>query len=99
MAQLQPRYSMEEFARRGDEIYDRDIHPNITASDDGKFVLIDIESGDYEIDADEIAASDRLLARHPDAQVWMLRVGSRYARQFGRPSTYRFGSRCKRTSS
>ena len=44
-----PRYSKEEFARRGDEI----------------------------------AASDRLLARRPDAQVWLRRVGSRYARRFG----------------
>src|SRR5437870_4484470 len=83
MAPLQPRYSMEEFARRGDEIYDRDIQPHVTAADEGKYVLIDIETGDYEIDADEIAASDRLLARHPDAQVWMTRVGSRYARRFG----------------
>jgi hypothetical protein len=89
MAHLQPRYSMEEFARRGDEIYDRDVAPHVTADQEGKFVLIDIESGDYEIDADEVAASDRLLARHPDAQVWMTRVGSRYARRFGprfRPS-------------
>jgi hypothetical protein len=30
-----------------------------------------------------VAASDRLLARHPDAQVWMRQVGSRYARRFG----------------
>jgi len=26
--------------------------------------------------------SDRLLARHPDTQVWLSRVGSRYARRF-----------------
>jgi hypothetical protein len=83
MSALQPRYPMEEFARRGDEIYDREIHPNLTAQDEGKFVLIDIETGAYEIDADEIAASDRLFARHPDAQVWMTLAGSRYARRFG----------------
>jgi len=27
MTGLQPRYSKEEFARRGDEIYERDIRP------------------------------------------------------------------------
>jgi hypothetical protein len=27
MPVLQPRYSKEEFARRGDEIYERDIRP------------------------------------------------------------------------
>jgi hypothetical protein len=89
MKAIQPRYSMEEFARRGDEIYDRNIAPQVTAENEGKYVLIDIETGDYEIDADEIAASDRLLARHPEAQVWMTRMGSRYA--------YRFGPRFKHT--
>ncbi len=41
-----------------------------------------IQTGAYEIDADELVASDRLLARHPDAQIWLTRVGSRYARHF-----------------
>jgi hypothetical protein len=46
-------------------------------------VLIDVESGDYEIDSNELAAEQRLHARRPDAQVWMLRVGSRYSRHIG----------------
>ena len=83
MTVRQPRYSKEEFARRGDEIYERDIGPLVEASNEGKFVAIDIETGAYEVDTDEIAASDRLLARNPDAQVWLRRVGSRYVRRFG----------------
>jgi hypothetical protein len=83
MAVLQPRYSKEEFARRGDEIYERDLRPHVEAGNEGKFIVIDIDTGAYEIDADELLASDRLLARHPDAQVWLRRVGSRYARRFG----------------
>jgi len=80
---LTPRYSKEEFARRGDEIYARAIRPMLKDEDDGKFVVIDIETGDYEIDTDELAANDRLLARNPNAQVWVTQVGSRYARRFG----------------
>lgn len=80
---MKPRYSREEVARRGDEIYDHEILPLLSAEDEGKLALIDVETGDYEVDLDEIAASDRLLARHPDAQVWMRQVGSRYARRFG----------------
>lgn len=83
MQVLTPRYTKEEFARRGDEIYDRDIKHRVTHEDDGKFVVIDIETGDYEIDRDELVAHDRLLLRQPDAQVWFTRVGSRYARRFG----------------
>ncbi|MEE8584725.1 MAG: hypothetical protein V3T83_07730 [Acidobacteriota bacterium] len=83
MASLQPRYSKEEFARRGDEIYEHTIRPSVEAADEGKFVVIDIETGAYEIDADELAASDRLLVRHPGAQTWLTRVGSRFARRLG----------------
>lgn len=82
-APLHPRYSKEEFARRGNEIYERDIQPRVTKQEHGKFVVIDIETGAFEIDANEIAASDRLLARYPEAQVWLRRVGSPYARRFG----------------
>jgi hypothetical protein len=74
---------MKEYANRGDAIYDRDIRPSLEAANLGKFVAIDIETGDFEIDSDELAASDRLLARRPDAQTWLRRVGSRYARRFG----------------
>ncbi len=80
-----PRYSKEEFARRGDEIYERVVRSRSGVDDLGKFVAIDIETDDFEVDADELVASDRLLARSPDAEVWLTRIGSRYA--------YRFGSR------
>ena len=82
-AALQPRYSKEEFARRGDAIYERDIRPLVEPEHNGKFVVIDIETGAYEIDPNELAASDRLLARIPQAQIWLRRIGSRYARRFG----------------
>jgi len=40
-----PRYSKEELARRGDEIYEREVLPRLTSEDEGKYALIDIESG------------------------------------------------------
>ena len=79
----QPRYSKEEFARRGDEIYERVLRPTLERGNEGRFVAIDIETGAYEIDADELAASDRLLDRLPNAQIWLRRIGSRYAHRFG----------------
>ena len=79
----QPRYSKEEFARRGDEIYERVFRPTLERGNEGRFVAIDIETGAYEIDPDELAASDRLLARVPNAQIWLRRIGSRYAHRFG----------------
>lgn len=78
-----PRYSKEEFARRGDAIYDRDVRPRVERGNEGKIVAIDIESGAWEMDADEVEASRRLEARRPDAQIWIARVGSRCVRRFG----------------
>jgi hypothetical protein len=49
----------------------------------GKFVAIDIETGAYELDADQLAAFDRLLARLPGAQECLRRVGSHFAHRFG----------------
>ena len=80
MRTKKPHYSKDEFAKRGDRIYEQDIHPHLAPEDEGKFVLVDIETGAYEIDEDELAASDRLLARFPTAQVWMARVGPRATR-------------------
>ncbi len=81
---LQPRYSKEEFARRGQEIYGRLIQSQVEPGHDGAFVAIDIETGAYELDADDYTATERLRRRLPDAQVWLVRVGQ--------PATYRIGS-------
>ena len=83
MPTTRPRYSKEEFALRGDAVYESDIRPLVEERNEGKFVAIDIETRAYEVDVDELAASDRLLARVPDAQVWLKRIGSRYVRRFG----------------
>jgi hypothetical protein len=83
MGSPQPLFSKEEFARRGDEIYERTVLPRLKPGDDGKFVAIDIQTEAFEIDRDEFAASDRLLAKNPNAQTWLKRVGSRYVRRFG----------------
>ena len=75
MATAGPRYSVEEFARRGPEIYHRDIEPHLKAEDVGKFVAIDIETGQWEMDASDRAACERLRSRIPTSQTWVERVG------------------------
>jgi len=79
----QPRYDKDEFARRGDAIYEEKLRPILEKGNHGKFVAIDIETGAYEVDEDELTASDRLLARVPNAQIWLRRIGFRYVHRFG----------------
>ena len=83
MALRQPRYGKQEFAQRGDEIYESQVRSQVERDNCGKIVAIDIETGDFEVDSSEIAACNRLEARHPDAQIWIVRVGSRHVRRFG----------------
>jgi len=83
MATTKRRYSKEEFARRGDAIYEKDILPKVATKDIGKFLAIDIETGEYEIAADEMKAGAKLRARLPEAQIWMMRIGYAFARTFG----------------
>jgi hypothetical protein len=83
MAPTKRRYSKEEIARRGDAIYEGSVLPRLTADDEGKFAAIDIETGHFEIDVDELAACDKMSARAPDAQIWLVKVGSRYLHRFG----------------
>ena len=64
----QRRYPKEEFAQRGNAIYETDIRPHVEAENQGKYVAIDIETGAWEMDASETVAGDRLRMRVPDAQ-------------------------------
>ncbi len=83
MASTKRRHSKEEFARRGDAIFEDDVLPRLRADVKGKFAAIDIESGAYEVNADELMACDQLRSRIPDAQVWIVRIGSRTVHRFG----------------
>ncbi len=79
----QRRYPKEEFAQRGNAIFEREIRPQVEADNHGKYVAIDIETGKWEMDASERAAGDRLRQRLPDAQTWMMRIGYPYTICFG----------------
>jgi hypothetical protein len=84
MPATESRRTPEELARLGAEAFDRRVRPALRAEDDGKFVAIDVETGDYEIDEDDYAAVSRLRARSPAADVWLGRVGQPAAYRIGR---------------
>jgi len=70
------RYTGEEVGRRGQEWYDRTIRVQVETPDNiGKIVVIDIETGEYEMDRDGLTANKRALAKHPDGAFYGVRVG------------------------
>lgn len=78
-----PRYSKEEFARRGNEIYESEVKSQVEAGNHGRIVAINIETGDFELADTTVAAVDRLYEREPDAQPWVIRIGHRAVFRFG----------------
>ncbi|ACK70897.1 conserved hypothetical protein [Gloeothece citriformis PCC 7424] len=80
----QPRYSKEEFSKRGQQIYETQVRSQVEEGNRGKIVAIDIETGAFEVSDTAIAATDKLYERYPNAQPWVIRIGHR--------ALYRFGS-------
>ena len=60
MTVRQPRYSKEEFARRGNEIYESQVRSQVEEGNQGRIVAIDIETGAFELADDTITATDHL---------------------------------------
>ena len=79
----QPKLGPEERAAFAETLYREKIRPTLTDADVGKFVIIDINSGEYEIDENDIAADNRLRARLPRASGYIMRVGYSAAYFFG----------------
>lgn len=77
------RYPKDEFARRGRELYNQLVLPQLKRADKGKFVAIDIETGDFEMAESILAACRQLRARRSDPQPWVERVGYPYVYRFG----------------
>ena len=72
---LRAQYSPEEVAQLGNQIYQRDIRDKVMPQHKDKFLVMDIASGDYEIDADDLSAEEVLRARRPDGVFFGLRIG------------------------
>lgn len=80
----QTRYSSQEISTRGQALYDQKIRAQVeTPENIGKIVVIDIETGEFEINEDGLTANKRALAKHPDGTFYGIRVGYEAVESFG----------------
>lgn len=77
------QYSREEIAKRGEAIYAQRIRAKVEPDCKGKYLVLDIESGEYEIDQDDLAATKRMMARRPHGVLYGLRIGYAAAYRLG----------------
>ncbi len=80
---IKRRYSEEEVGHRGRALYRAGIRRKVSGEKKGRVVAIDIDSEDFEVADDALMAAERLLARHPGADIWFERIGYRTFRRFG----------------
>ena len=80
-------YDREDLARRAKDLYELRIRERVEAEGDneGRFVAVDVESGDYEIADDALGASAGLRRRRPEASVYLMHIG--------RPTAFQLGGR------
>ena len=83
MTLRQPRFTKEEHACLGTEIYEQRVRPQVEAGNHGRIVALDVETGEFEVADQTLQAAERLLARCPDAQIWFVRIGHRGVHRFG----------------
>ena len=64
----------EDIASVGRAMYKR-ILSEVEVAHKGQMVVIDVNTGDYEIADDDLTATMRLMDRKPDAVTWGERIG------------------------
>ena len=78
-----PRYTKEQIAARGKAIYEQQIRSHVGTNHTGEYLVINIETGEYEIDKDKVAVSQRAYDRYPGAPLYGMRIGCRSWGQIG----------------
>lgn len=81
------KYTRKEIAERGEAIYEEEIRANVDPAHHGAYLVLDIETGDYEVDSDDLTATQRIMSRLPDAVLYGLRIGY--------PAAYKLGGLSK----
>jgi hypothetical protein len=71
----QPRYSADETVQRAEDLYQQRLRLQVEAEHRGRYIAIDVETGEYEVGDDYHAAAHTILARKPDAAIGVLRIG------------------------
>ena len=69
------KYTVEEISDLALHIYEEQIKRLVEPEHNGNFIVIDVVSGDYEIDEEHTAASSRMRERLPRSVRYAGRIG------------------------
>jgi hypothetical protein len=74
-------WSLDEIVRRGKDLFATMIEPTLRPNERGRFVAVDVRTGEFETDDDDMTAAHNLRRRCPKAEIWLGRVGEAAAYQ------------------
>ncbi len=76
--------SGEEVAERAESLYSERIRQEIEREENiGKMVIIDIETGEYEVDKTGLDAVRHLREKNPNGRFFGIRIGYKVAASIG----------------
>jgi hypothetical protein len=76
--------SGEEVAERAESLYNERIRQEIEREENiGKMVIIDIETGEYEVDKTGLEAVRRLREKNPNGRFFGIRIGYKVTASIG----------------
>ena len=81
----QMKYTADEIVKHGKALNEKQIRDRLESDHSGQVLVINVDTGEYEVDPDHLAASDREASRFPGAALYAMRIGS--------PALGRLGSR------
>ena len=65
-----------DIIQRGQALYNQRLRAQLETTQGGKFLVIDVDTGNYEIDENDLAAIRRAQANRPDAPLYLMRIGA-----------------------
>ena len=68
-----------EIAQKAKAIYESSIRAKVEPEHIGKYLVIDVETGEWDMDADDYAASLRMFDKKPEGRRFAVRIGHRAA--------------------
>lgn len=69
------RYTLDQLQELGEDILHRVVEPNAKPEEDGLFVAINVDTGDYEVSGELNDAIARMEARYHEPYLWLARIG------------------------
>lgn len=83
MAIAEAQYTPDEVVERGKALFEQNIRVQVQEGNIGKYLVIDVLTGEYEIGENHLDTAKRARAKHPDAPLYGMRIGYKAVASFG----------------